>query len=63
MTSGTLAPACRAIAADGAKVVRRRYQDIEAQAASIAGHQQTYTQLTRGRFEGGLESYVVSDRA
>jgi AraC family ethanolamine operon transcriptional activator len=63
MTSGTLAPACRAIAADGAKVVRRRYQDIEAQAASIAGHQQTYTQLTRGRFEGRLESYVVSDRA
>lgn len=63
MIFGTLATAGRAIAAEGVKVVRCRYQDIEAQAASIAGHQQTYTQLTRGRFEGRLESYVVSDRA
>jgi AraC family ethanolamine operon transcriptional activator len=63
MTSGTLAPAGRAIAAEGVKVARRRYRDIEAQATSIVGHQQTYTQMTRGRFEGRLESYVVSDRA
>jgi hypothetical protein len=63
MNSRTLATAGRANAAEGVKVVRGRYRDIEAQAASIAGHQQTYTQLTRGRFEGRLESYVISDRA
>jgi AraC family ethanolamine operon transcriptional activator len=62
MTSRKLAPAGRAIAAGDLKVVRRRYQDIEAQAVSIAGHRQTYTQLTRGQFEGRLESYAVSDR-
>jgi len=62
MTSRTPASAGRAIAAGDVKVLRRRYQDIEVQAASIAGHRQTYTQLTRGQFEGRLESYVVSDR-
>jgi AraC family ethanolamine operon transcriptional activator len=62
MTSRTPAPAGRAIAAGDVKVLHRRYRDIEAQAASIAGHRRTYSQLTRGQFEGRLESYVVSDR-
>ncbi len=34
------------------KVARRRYRNIEAQARSIAGHQQVYAQLTPGAFEG-----------
>lgn len=44
------------------KVARRRYRNIEAQARSIAGHQQVYAQLTPGAFEGVLESYAVSER-
>jgi hypothetical protein len=45
-----------------ANVVRRRFRNIEAQAASIAGHEQIYAQLTPGLFDGGLESYAISER-
>jgi hypothetical protein len=45
-----------------ANVVRRRFRNIEVQAASIAGHEQIYAQLTPGLFDGGLESYAISER-
>jgi hypothetical protein len=51
------------IAPGATKIMRCRYSDIEAQATSVAGHEQAYTQLTPGRFDGLLESYVISDRA
>jgi AraC family ethanolamine operon transcriptional activator len=39
-----------------------RYDDVEAQATSLPGHEQMYSQLTSGRFEGTLDSYVISPR-
>jgi AraC family transcriptional regulator, ethanolamine operon transcriptional activator len=39
-----------------------RYDDVEAQATSQPGHEQLYSQLTSGRFEGTLDSYVISPR-
>jgi AraC family transcriptional regulator, ethanolamine operon transcriptional activator len=44
------------------KIAQRRYRNIEEQAASIAGHKQSYAQLTAGDFEGVLESYAISER-
>jgi AraC family ethanolamine operon transcriptional activator len=61
MTSDTLLSTYRVSAARGVGIARRHYDDIAKQARSIAGHEQRYTQLTRGRYEGLLESYVLSD--
>lgn len=45
------------------KLISTRYHDVEAQAASVPNHSQSYSQLTAGRFEGVLHSHVISARA
>jgi AraC family transcriptional regulator, ethanolamine operon transcriptional activator len=45
------------------QLISSRYADVKAQAASVPGHEQVYSQLTCGRFEGILHSHVISPKA
>ena len=45
------------------KLTTRHYGDVDAQAASVPGHDQTYSQLTAGRFEGVVHSHIISPKA
>lgn len=44
-------------------LISSRYSDVVTQAASVAGHEQIYSQLSCGHFRGVLHSHVISPRA
>ena len=45
------------------RLTTRHYSDVDAQAESVPGHDQTYSQLTAGRFEGVVHSHIISPKA